>query len=93
MYERVQIIDPWHQVGESHEEALDWQFPEDVNLLLNFDQLQRVPSCNVYCAFNQCDSGESATQLIDLFLTSVAHLRYGEDCAYPVDKCPVPGLN
>lgn len=50
--EGIQPVDVSHQCGIAHEEMLDWQFPEDMQLLLEFDNLQSMSSCNVNGTFD-----------------------------------------
>lgn len=92
MDERVQVVDPPHEAGESREELLYRQFP-DVKLLLDLDQFQSMPPFNVYSAFNQCDGVESATQMIEPFLIVNLTLAMAMAGLPPVDSKPVPCLS
>jgi hypothetical protein len=50
---------------------LDGEFPEDVQVLLEADELQRVVPCYVDSALDEGDGGEGAAELVDLGSASV----------------------
>ena len=67
MDETVQPVDARHKAWKGHEELLHWEFPKHVQLLFNFDQLQRVSASDVHSAFDECDSSECTAELVDLW--------------------------
>jgi hypothetical protein len=50
--ERVYPIDPCHDKFVSHEELLDWEFPEYMEVFFGGDDLESMLSCCVYSSFN-----------------------------------------
>lgn len=71
MDEGVYHIDPGHEGWNLHEPVLYHGLPEDMEILLQMNQLQRMASCCMDCSLDQCHGGESATKLVDLVCISV----------------------
>ena len=44
------------------------EFPEYVQALFKVNQLESMPACDVYGAFEHCYGGKGATELIDLLM-------------------------
>lgn len=72
MDEAVQPVDTDHQTRERPEEMLNGQFPENVQLLFDFKQLQSVPAGNVHSAFHKRHRCECAAELIDLSIQQIS---------------------
>lgn len=64
--EGVYAVDLRHQPGVREEEALDGEFPENVQALLELDELQRMVACDVDGALNEGKRSECAAELVDL---------------------------
>lgn len=93
--EGVQPIDVSHQGWVCHEESLDRQLPEDVQLLLKFNDLESMSSCDMNCSLNNGHGRESPTELIDLYRRLDIHFNDGlaETETYPVNQSPIPCFN
>jgi hypothetical protein len=81
----------------SQEEVLDGQLPEDVELLLEMNKLERMMTCDVNSGGDEGKGCERATELIHLLkisLISTSMVRYAENTpkrkrTYPVNKRPI----
>lgn len=71
--EGVDAVGPVHECRVRHEPLLDGTLDKDAQTLLEVDELQRVPSCNVDGSLvNQDDCAEGSCELVDLVITARA---------------------
>jgi hypothetical protein len=64
--EGVCPVDPYHQGRVLEEESLYTNFPKDVKLLLEVDELEGVPTSDMNSAFNERKCSNAATYLVYL---------------------------
>ena len=91
-----EAVDPVRPVEEQRvlqEPALDVEFEEDVEALLEVNELQGMSAGDVHGALNHRHGAEGASKLVYLCMLvgcCKAHLAVD---AYPVDQSPIPCLN
>ena len=66
MNERIQPVYVHHEEGVGHEKLLDWDFPEDVEMFFDLDELEGMTTRDMHRAFDKGNGSERSTKLVDL---------------------------